>query len=82
MLLLFFGITLSGLAAQWLRLAGMPAAYAVYTLHLALVWALFAGLPWSPLAHLVYRTFALFHVRRYGRCRPHTFSASSDAKDA
>ena len=82
MLLLFFGITLSGLAAQWLRLAGTPAAYAVYTLHLALVWALFAGLPWSPLAHLVYRTVALFRVRRYGRCRPHTFSASSDAKDA
>lgn len=82
MLLLFFGITLSGLAAQWLRLAGMSAAYAVYTLHLALVWTLFAGLPWSPLAHLIYRTFALFHVRRYGRCRPHAFFASFDTKDA
>ena len=81
-LLLFFGITLSGLAAQWLRLAGTPAAYAVYTLHLALVWTLFAGLPWSPLAHLFYRTVALFHVRRYGRRRPHTISASFGTKDA
>lgn len=82
MLFLFFGIAVSGLAAQWLRLAGMPAAYAVYTLHLALVWTLFAGLPWSPLAHLVYRTVALLHVRRYGRCLHHPPSAALDAKDA
>lgn len=81
MLFLFFGITLSGLVAQWLRLADMQAAYAAYTLHLALVWALFAGLPWSPLAHIVYRTLALFHVRRYGRCHPHTLSASFAPKD-
>lgn len=81
MLLLFFGITLSGLVAQWLRLAGMPAAYVVYTLHLALVWTLFAGLPWSPLAHLVYRTVALFHVRRYGRCSSRALSAPSAPKD-
>lgn len=81
-LLLFFGIALSGLAAQWLRLASMPAAYAAYTLHLVLVWMLFAGLPWSPLAHIVYRTLALFHVRRYGRCRPHALSAPFSSKDA
>lgn len=81
-LALFFGITLSGLVAQWLRLAGMPAACAAYTVHLALVWALFAGLPWSPLAHLVYRTLALYHVRRYGRCRPDAAAALFAPKDA
>lgn len=80
-LALFFGITLSGLAAQWLRLAGMPVACAAYTVHLALVWALFAGLPWSPLAHLVYRTLALYHVRRYGRCRPDAAAALFAPKD-
>lgn len=80
-LALFFGITLSGLAAQWLRLAGMPVACAAYTVHLALVWALFAGLPWSPLAHLVYRTLALYHVRSYGRCRPDAAAALFAPKD-
>ena len=81
-LLLFLGIVLSGLAAQWLRLAGLTAAYAAYTVHLALVWALFAGLPWSPLAHLVYRTLALYHVRHFGRCRPDAAADLFAPKDA
>ncbi|HJA78857.1 MAG TPA: 4Fe-4S dicluster domain-containing protein [Candidatus Desulfovibrio intestinavium] len=68
LLLLFLWVTLSGLAAQGLRLAQLAfGAYAVYTVHLALVWTLFASLPWSPLAHAVYRSVALLHVRHRGR---------------
>lgn len=68
LLLLFLWTTLSGLAAQALRLAQLPfGAYAAYTVHLALVWTLFACLPWSPLAHVVYRSVALLHVRHRGR---------------
>lgn len=68
LLLLFLWTTLSGLAAQFLRLAHLPfGACAAYTLHLALVWTLLASLPWSPLAHAVYRSVALLHVRHRGR---------------
>lgn len=68
LLLLFLWVTLSGLAAQGLRLAQLAfGAYAAYTVHLALVWTLFASLPWSPLAHAVYRSVALLHVRHRGR---------------
>lgn len=68
LLLLFLWVTISGLAAQGLRLAHFAfGAYAAYTVHLALVWTLFATLPWSPLAHVVYRSTALLHVRHRGR---------------
>lgn len=81
LLRLFLWVTLSGLAAQGLRLACFPfGAYAAYTIHLASVWTLFATLPWSPLAHAVYRTVALLHVRHRGRT-PLTIHPAPSTKD-
>jgi len=50
------------------RLAGLAGVtFAVYFIHLILVWALFAYLPFSKLAHLVYRTVAMTYNEYAGR---------------
>jgi quinone-modifying oxidoreductase subunit QmoC len=61
-------VAVTGFLAQILRLADAAApAYTIYYLHLVSVFMLFAYLPWSKLAHLVYRTVALAYARQIGR---------------
>ncbi|MFN2267771.1 MAG: quinone-interacting membrane-bound oxidoreductase complex subunit QmoC [Desulfonatronovibrio sp.] len=61
-------VAVTGMLAQVFRLADAAApAYIVYYLHLVSVFMLFAYLPWSKLAHLVYRTVALAYARQIGR---------------
>jgi quinone-modifying oxidoreductase subunit QmoC len=63
-----WAVTLTGIFTQLLRLADVPAvAFPMYYLHLVSVFMLFAYLPWSKLAHLVYRTVALGYARAIGR---------------
>ncbi|MBI9085300.1 MAG: quinone-interacting membrane-bound oxidoreductase complex subunit QmoC [Desulfobacterales bacterium] len=55
---LFLGIT--GMITQFLRLADRPEmAIAIYFIHLVLVFNLIAFLPYSKLAHFIYRTVAV-----------------------
>jgi quinone-modifying oxidoreductase subunit QmoC len=66
LVVLFTGIT--GLLTEILRLANYPGvAYPVYFIHLTFVWFLFAYLPFSKFAHLLYRTTALVYARTNGR---------------
>jgi quinone-modifying oxidoreductase subunit QmoC len=65
-LLLLIG--LSGFASEglhWLRIE--PLRYVVYLLHLALVFAMILLLPYSKLAHVVYRTVAMVYAEHTGR---------------
>ena len=65
---LAFGLGVSGMGAQLTRLAGLAGlSFAVYYIHLILIWALFAYLPFSKLAHLVYRTVAMTYNEYAGR---------------
>lgn len=57
---LVFGLGLTGMLTQLLRLADAAfLTYLIYFIHLMLVFHLIAFLPFSKLAHLVYRTVAL-----------------------
>jgi quinone-modifying oxidoreductase subunit QmoC len=50
----------TGLLTEMTRLAGMAGlSYALYYIHLMFVWSLFFFIPYSKLAHLVYRTTAM-----------------------
>ncbi len=61
-------VVVTGFLAQIFRLADAASlAYTIYYLHLVTVFMLFAYLPWSKLAHLVYRTVALAYARQIGR---------------
>ncbi|WP_291321570.1 quinone-interacting membrane-bound oxidoreductase complex subunit QmoC [Desulfonatronospira sp.] len=63
-----WAVVITGFLAQIFRLADAAAlAYIIYYLHLVTVFMLFAYLPWSKLAHLVYRTVALAYARQIGR---------------
>jgi len=63
-----FGLGVTGMGAQVARLAGLAGvSFTVYYIHLMLVWALFAYLPFSKLAHLVYRTVAMTYNEYAGR---------------
>ncbi len=72
-LLLALGVT--GVAVEVLRYAGQPApsagltstAYALYFVHLVLVFSLLVYLPYSKFAHLLYRSTALVYAERTGR---------------
>jgi quinone-modifying oxidoreductase subunit QmoC len=65
---LVLGLGVTGMGAQVTRLAGWAAvSYAVYFLHLILIWFTFAYLPFSKLAHLVYRTAAMTYAEYAGR---------------
>jgi quinone-modifying oxidoreductase, subunit QmoC len=54
--------TLTGFLCQWLRLAGLRAAYLVYFVHLLLIFFLLVYVPYSKFAHLIYRTLAMLHA--------------------
>ena len=60
-LILFVGLT--GLAAEILRLMNLTIAYPMYIAHLACVFVLFLGLPFSKFAHLLYRTTVMVYER-------------------
>jgi quinone-modifying oxidoreductase subunit QmoC len=63
-----FGLGVTGMGAQLTRLAGWAAvSFTTYYIHLVLVWVLFAYLPFSKLAHLVYRTVAMAYNEYAGR---------------
>jgi len=65
---LAFGLGVTGMGAQLTRLAGWAfVSFATYYIHLVLVFALFAYLPFSKLAHLVYRTVAMAYNEYAGR---------------
>ena len=65
---LAFGLGVTGMGAQLTRLAEWAViSFVVYYIHLVLVWALFAYLPFSKLAHLVYRTVAMVYNEYAGR---------------
>ncbi len=65
---LAFGLGVTGMGAQLTRLAGWAfVSFATYYVHLILVFALFAYLPFSKLAHLVYRTVAMAYNEYAGR---------------
>jgi len=53
------GVVVTGIAAELLRLAQAPVMYAVYFVHLVLIFALLLYAPYSKFAHLVYRTAAM-----------------------
>ncbi len=67
-LALFLGIT--GMLTQMLRLADISwAAYSMYFIHLLFAFNLVAFLPYTKLAHLVYRTVAIayYHYAKEGK---------------
>ena len=63
---LVLGLGITGLLSEMTRMAGLAGVtYGVYLIHLVLVFNLFAFLPYSKLAHVVYRTVALTYAE-YG----------------
>jgi quinone-modifying oxidoreductase subunit QmoC len=63
---LALGVT--GLLTEMTRLAGMAgSSYTLYFIHLMFVWSLFFFIPYSKLAHLVYRTTAMAYNEYIGR---------------
>jgi quinone-modifying oxidoreductase subunit QmoC len=65
---LVFGLGVTGVLTEATRLAGMAGVtYVVYFIHLVFVFNLFAFLPFSKLAHLVYRTVAMAYNEYSGR---------------
>ena len=61
---IIMGVGVTGLAAELLRLVGIPSlGYIVYYLHLVSVAMLFLYMPYTKFAHLVYRTFAMAFER-------------------
>jgi quinone-modifying oxidoreductase subunit QmoC len=64
-------IALTGFACELLHFLRMePLRYAAYTVHLVALLVLLWMLPYSKLAHMVYRTLALIHAERTGRGQP------------
>ena len=61
------GVAVTGVLAQFFRLANMTIAYPTYVAHLCLVFFLFAYAPFSKMAHMVYRTTAMVFAKYSGR---------------
>lgn len=72
---LLLGVAVSGLVTEICRFAFEPAgidaltylSYAVYFVHLVLVFDLLVYLPYSKFAHILYRTLALVYAEHSGR---------------
>jgi quinone-modifying oxidoreductase subunit QmoC len=65
---LVFGLGVTGILTEATRLAGLSGVtYLMYFIHLVFVFNLFAFLPFSKLAHLVYRTVAMAYNEYSGR---------------
>ncbi len=63
---LALGVT--GMGTQVARLLGLAGiSYTVYYVHLMFIWSLFFFIPYSKLAHLVYRTTAMAYNEYIGR---------------
>jgi len=61
---MIMGVGITGLAAELFRLIGVASVgYVIYYLHLISVMMLFLYMPYTKLAHLVYRTFAMAFER-------------------
>lgn len=75
---LLLGVGVTGFATEVFRFAVGPVtdsglaetAYAVYLVHLVLVFQLLVYLPYSKFAHLLYRTTAIVYAEHSGRSRP------------
>jgi quinone-modifying oxidoreductase subunit QmoC len=68
LLWLVLGLGVTGMLAELTRLSGAAfLTYLVYFIHLMFVFYLFAYLPFSKLAHLVYRTVAMAYSEYSGR---------------
>ena len=64
-LLALVGVVATGIGSELLRLAkAVDVMYAVYFVHLVLIFALFLYAPYSKFAHFVYRTVAMAAVGR------------------
>ncbi len=62
------GVGLTGMLTEMTRLGGLAGpSYFIYFVHLMFVFNLFAFLPFSKLAHLVYRTVAMTYAEYAGR---------------
>lgn len=65
---LAFGLGVTGMGAQLTRLAEWASiSFFIYFVHLMLIFCLFAYLPFSKLAHIVYRTVAMAYNEYAGR---------------
>jgi len=61
-------VALSGLLTQFARMAEIAfLAYFLYGIHLILVFFLFAYLPYSKFAHMIYRVVAMLYAESIGR---------------
>ncbi|MBE9550501.1 MAG: heterodisulfide reductase, partial [Proteobacteria bacterium] len=61
-------VTVTGIVSEVTRLIGIGfVAYPVYFAHLVFVFCLFLYLPYSKLAHMVYRTTAMVYAKYTGR---------------
>jgi len=59
---------LTGMLTQVTRLLGLGGlSYTIYYIHLMFIWSLFFFIPYSKLAHLVYRTTAMAYNEYIGR---------------
>jgi quinone-modifying oxidoreductase subunit QmoC len=65
---LAFGLGVTGMATELARLAGWAfISFAIYYFHLMLVFCMLAYLPFSKMAHIVYRTVAMAYNEYAGR---------------
>ncbi len=65
---LALGLGLTGMLTEMTRLGGLASiSYFIYFIHLVFVFCLFAYLPFSKLAHLVYRTVAMAYAEYSNR---------------
>ena len=68
LIILVLALAVTGGLSQLTRLAHLPSiAYPMYFAHLVFVFCLFTYIPFSKLAHLVYRTLAMAYSRYSGR---------------